>query len=308
MDRFDAMRAYVQVVESGSFTHAARALNLHKATVSQQVQLLEDKLGTRLLTRTTRSVSPTAEGLAYHQRAIAILQQVDEAEAMLRRGTGSPVGRLRVEVPVAIGRLVLVPEIRGFLERYPRITLELGCTDRTVDLVKEGVDCALRGGELPDSTLVTRRVGDVAFVLCAAPRYIDEYGLPEQPEDLTEHARVGYVPTSSGEVRDVRLTRGERTLDVAMPTRFVTTDSGALLSAGLDGLGIIQVAEFVASHHLASGALIRVLPTWRSPALPLHMVTPTSRQRTARVQAFMAWAQALLARRLGSGGQAHRTS
>ena len=166
----------------------------------------------------------------------------------------------------------------------------------------------MRGGELPDSTLVSRRVGDVAFVLCAAPRYIDEFGLPEQPDDLSAHARVGYVPTSSGEVRDVRLTRGERTLDVAMPTRFVTTDSGALLSAGLDGLGIIQVAEFVASHHLASGALIRVLPTWRSPALPLHLVTPTSRQRTARVQAFMEWAQALLARRLGSGGHAHRTS
>jgi len=308
MDRFDAMRAYVQVVESGSFTRAARALNLHKATVSQQVQLLEEKLGARLLTRTTRSVAPTAEGLVYHQRACAILQQVEEAEAMLRKGTGSPGGRLRVEVPVAIGRLVLVPEIRGFLERYPRITLELGCTDRTVDLVKEGVDCALRGGELPDSTLVSRRVGDVAFVLCAAPRYIDEFGLPEQPDDLSAHARVGYVPTSSGEVRDVRLTRGERTLDVAMPTRFVTTDSGALLSAGLDGLGIIQVAEFVASHHLASGALIRVLPTWRSPALPLHLVTLTSRQRTARVQAFMEWAQALLARRLGSGGHAHRTS
>jgi len=308
MDRFDAMRAYVQVVESGSFTHAARALNLHKATVSQQVRLLEDKLGTRLLTRTTRSVAPTAEGLAYHQRACAILQQVDEAEAMLRRGTGSPVGRLRVEVPVAIGRLVLVPEIRGFLERYPRITLELGCTDRTVDLVKEGVDCALRGGELPDSTLVSRRVADVAFVLCAAPRYIDEYGLPEQPEDLVEHTRVGYVPTASGEVRDVRLTRGERTLDVAMPTRFVTTDSGALLSAGLDGLGIIQVAEFAAGHHLASGALIRVLPTWHCPALPLHLVTPTSRQRTARVQAFMAWAQALLVRRLGAGGPAHKAS
>ena len=308
MDRFDAMRAYVQVVESGSFTHAARALNLHKATVSQQVQLLEDKLGTRLLTRTTRSVSPTAEGLAYHQRACAILQQVEEAEVTLRKGTGSPGGRLRVEVPVAIGRLVLVPEIRGFLERYPRITLELGCTDRTVDLVKEGVDCALRGGELPDSTLVSRRVSDVAFALCAAPRYIDEFGLPEQPEDLAEHTRVGYVPSSSGEVRDVRLTRGERALVVAMPTRFVTADSGALLNAGLDGLGIIQVAEFVASHHLASGALIRVLPTWRCPALPLHLVAPTTRQRTARVQAFMDWAHALLVRRLGSNGLARRTS
>jgi len=308
MDRFDAMRAYVHVVESDSFTKAARALSLHKTTVSQQVLLLEDKLGTRLLTRTTRSVVPTAEGMAYHQRACTILQQVEEAEAMLRKGTISPGGRLRVEVPVAIGRLVLVPEIRSFLERYPRITLELGCTDRTVDLVKEGVDCALRGGDLPDSSLVSRRVGEIPFVLCAAPRYIDERGLPRQPEDLAVHARVGYVPVTPGAVRDVRLTCGERSFHAAMPTRFVTTDSGALLSAGLDGLGIIQVAEFVASHYLASGALIRVLPTWRCPALPLHLVTTTTRQRTARVQAFMDWAQAVLSRRLGARSIPSRNS
>lgn len=306
MDRFDAMRAYVQVVECGSFTKAAQALVLHKATISQQVQQLEDKLAVRLLTRTTRSVVPTAEGMAYYQRSCTILQQLDEAEAMLRKGTSSPGGRLRVEVPVALGRLVLVPEIRSFLERYPRINLELGCTDRTVDLVKEGVDCALRGGDLPDSTLVSRRIGEVPFVLCAAPRYVDEHGLPEQPEELVRHARIGYMPALKGEVRDVRLSRGDQTLEVAMPTRFVTTDSGALLSAGLDGLGIIQIAEFVASHHLASGALIRALPTWRCPSLPLHMVAPTRRQRTARVQAFMEWAQALLARRFAAGSAALR--
>jgi LysR family transcriptional regulator for bpeEF and oprC len=299
MDRFDAMRAYVQIVESGSYTKAAQALSLHKATVSQRIQQLEDNLGTRLLTRTTRSVVPTAEGLAYYQRACAILQQIEEADAMLRQGTVSPSGRLRVEVPVAMGRLLLVPEIRSFLDRYPKIILELGCTDRVVDLIKEGVDCALRGGELPDSSLTARRVGDLRFVLCAAPRYVDEYGLPVDPEDLARHVQVGYTPASTGKMFPIRLTRDDRTFESAMPARFVTTDSGAALSAGLDGVGILQLAEFAASHHLVSGALVRVLPGWRCPSLPLHLITPTTRKRTARVQAFMDWAHTLLLRRLG---------
>jgi LysR family transcriptional regulator, regulator for bpeEF and oprC len=306
MDRFDAMRAYVQVVESGSFTKAAQALMLHKATVSQQVRQLEDKLAIRLLTRTTRSVVPTAEGLAYYRRACTILQQVDEAESMLSKGNSSPGGRLRVEVPSALGRLVLVPEIRSFLERYPRITLELGCTDRTIDLLTEGVDCALRGDDLPDSSLVSRRVGKVSLVLCAAPRYIDEHGLPDRPEDLAQHAQIGYLPATKGQIRAVRLSRDDQTVEVEMPSRFVTSDNGALLSAGLDGLGIIQIMEFVASHHLASGALLRVLPTWRCAALPLNLITPTARHRTARVQVFADWVRAVLGRRLGASGDARR--
>lgn len=298
MDRFDAMRTYGQVVECGSFTKAAQKLNLHKATVSQQIQQLEDKLGTRLLTRTTRSIALTSEGLTYYQHACAILQQVDDVESQLRKGTAAPSGHLRVDVPVAMGRLVFVPEIRGFLERHPRITLELGCTDRVVDLVQEGVDCALRGGHLPESRLSARRVGNLRFVLCAAPRYIEGYGLPEVPDDLARHSRVGYLPASIGKLRPVRLERDDRTVEFDMPARFVTTDSGAVLSAGLDGMGIIEVAEFVAGHYLASGALVSVLPGWRCPSLPLHLMTPTTRKRTARVQAFMDWAHNLLLRRL----------
>jgi LysR family transcriptional regulator for bpeEF and oprC len=299
MDRFDAMRALVQVVESGSYTRAALQLNLHKATVSQQIQQLEDKLGTRLLTRTTRSVTPTEEGVAYYEHACAILQQVDEVESRLRKGTSAPAGHLRINVPAAMGRLVFAPEIRGFLERYPRITIELGCTDRAVDLVQEGVDCALRGGQLPDSRLSARRVGDLRFALCAAPHYIERHGLPSTPEDLTRHTQIGYVLASTGKVRSVTLMREGLKVEFDVPARFQTTDSAAALSAGLDGLGIVVLAEFVASHYLTSGALVRVLPGWQCPALPLQLVTPTTRKRAARVQAFMDWAHALLLRRLG---------
>lgn len=298
MDRFEAMRAYIQVVECGSYTKAAQQLNVHKTTVSLQVQQLEDRLATRLLTRTTRSVVPTAEGLEYFQHACAILQQVDDAEALLRRGAASPAGHLRVDVPVAMGRMVFVPEIRSFLDRYPKITLELGCTDRVVDLVQEGVDCALRGGDLPDSTLTARSVGNLRFAVCAAPRYIEEHGLPDTPEQLSHHTLVGYLSASTRKLRPLHLVREGREVECAVPARFVTTDSAAALSAGLDGLGIVRLAEFVASHHLASGALVRVLPGWECATLPMHLVTPTRRKRAARVGAFIEWASALIARRL----------
>jgi len=300
MDRFDAMRAFVQVVDSGSYTKAAQQLGLHKATVSQQIQQLEDKLGTRLLARTTRSVSPTAEGQSFYQHAGSILQQLDEAEAMLRKGGSTAAGHLRVDVPVAMGRLVFAPEIRAFLERYPKITLELGCTDRSTDLVKDGVDIALRGGALPESSLAARRVGELRFALCAAPRYIEQHGLPAEPEDLVKHQQIGYLLASTAKLRPVQLARDGRSVALDVRAPFVTTDSAAVLSSGLDGLGLVVLAEFVASHHLASGALVRVLPGWQCPSLPLHLVTPTARKRAARVQAFMDWAHALLLRRLGA--------
>jgi LysR family transcriptional regulator, regulator for bpeEF and oprC len=276
MDRFDAMRAFVQVVDAGSVTRAARQLGLHKATVSQQIQQLEARLGARLLTRTTRSVAPTAEGLAWYAQAVAILQQVDEAESMLRTGASAPSGHLRVNVPVAMGRLVFAPEMRALLERYPRLSIELGCSDRAVDLVREGVDVALRGSELHDSQLSARPVGALRFVLCAAPHYIDRHGLPDSPADLARHHQVGYLLASTGRLRPVALQRDGQVVEHELPARFVTT-----------------------AHHVASGALVPVLPGWRCPSLPLHLVTTSSRKRAARVQVFMDWAQALLRRRLG---------
>ncbi|OGB34536.1 MAG: LysR family transcriptional regulator [Burkholderiales bacterium RIFCSPLOWO2_12_FULL_61_40] len=300
MDRFDAMRAYVQVVESGSYTKAAQQLNMHKATVSQQIQQLEGKINARLLIRTTRSVTPTAEGLTYYQHACSILKQVDDVEAQMRQGSHAPAGHLRVNVPVAMGRQIFAPEIRGFLKRYPQITIELACSDRSVDLIQEGVDCALRGGLLPDSSLSAYPVGNLRFALCAAPLYIEEYGLAQSPQELTRHQQIGFLLASTGKMRPIQLTKAGQTLEVDVPARFVTTDSAAALSAGLDGLGIVHLAEFVASHYLASGALVRVLPHWQCPSLPLHLVTPTNQRRAARVKAFMEWAQLLLRQRLGT--------
>lgn len=305
MDRFDAMRAYVRVVESGSFTKAAQQLNAHKATVSQQIAQLEAKINTRLLTRTTRSVAPTAEGLTYYQHACTILKQMDDVEAQLRQGAQAPSGHLRVNVPVAVGRQILTPEIRDFLKRYPQVSIELACSDRAVDIVGEGVDCVLRGGVLPDSSLSARFVGNLRFVLCAAPSYIEENGLPHTPQDLLRHQQVGFLLASTGKVRAIALTQGEQSLSFDLPARFVTTDSAAALSAALDGLGIVLLAQFVASHYLASGALVQVLPQWLPPSMPLHFVTPSRHRSAARVKVFMDWAQRVMTRRLGAGLEAN---
>lgn len=298
MDQLEAMRSYVQVVDSGSFTKAAQVLARHKSTVSEQVAQLEAHLGVRLLVRSTRSVRPSAEGLTYHARARQILAQLDAADAELRAARLAPSGRLRVQVPVALGRLVLMPAMRGLLDRHPQLAVELGCSDQTVDLVREGLDCAIRGGELPDSSLVVSRLGDLPFVLCAAPRYVDAHGLPRHPDELARHLRVGYLPAGQRSPPPLRLVDGAHHVTIEVPARLLTTDSGAMLSAGLDGLGIIQVAEFVARHHLASGALLRVLPGWSCPPLPVHFVTPTARLRGARVRAFQDWVREVLSRQV----------
>ncbi len=158
----------------------------------------------------------------------------------------------------------------------------------------------MRGGVLPDSTLTAYPVGDLRFVLCAAPAYIEEFGLPQSPQEMARHQQVGFLLASTGQMRPVQLSKGNQTLEFDVPARFVTTDSAAALSAGLDSLGIITLAGFVASHYLASGALVRVLPAWQCPSMPLHLVTPTHQRRAARVKAFMDWAHLQLRQRLGT--------
>lgn len=298
MNRLNALRSFVQVVESGSFTKAALAQQCHKATISEQIAQLERNLGVRLFTRTTRAVVPTEEGMAYHQKVIAIMTALDEADTTLGNRTQVPSGRLKVEMPVGIGRMVIVPEMRTFLDRYPQIVIDLSCSDRITDLVKEGVDCAVRAGSLPDSNLVARCIGDVPFILCAAPWYLERRGRPMHPHELERHELVGYRNLTTHEVSPLKLTRDSETVELHVPMRMVTTDSATVLQAGLAGIGIVHVSAYVAAHYLDSGELIRVLPDWQGRGIPLSLISPTTRHRAARVQVFMDWAHELLVRYL----------
>lgn len=298
MDRIEAMRSFVQVVEQGSFTQAAKALGRHKATVSDQVAWLERVLGVSLLTRTTRTVVPTTEGLLYARKAAAILSQVDEADASVKTPLRNPQGTLRVELPSPIGHMVVVPEIHTFLARYPLITLDLSCTDRRSDLIREGVDCVVRAGVLPDSSLVCRKLCNLEFALFASPAYLSRHGIPREPADLKAHHMVGYRNAAASGVPPVSLSRGTDTVQLKMPMRLIVTDVFTVAQAAIGGLGVVQSTDFAVAQHVRNGTLVRVLPDWRGGTLPLNLLATSNRFRTTRVQVFMEWLESLLQRSL----------
>lgn len=300
MDRIDALRSLVQVFDSGNYTAAADALRLHKSTISQHVHALERHFGVRLFTRTTRSLMPTPEGRNLHAHALMILQRIEEAERALRPLRSTVRGHLRVESPVALGRLVIAPALPQFLAQHPGLTVELGCVDGRVDLIRQGVDCAVRSGALPDSTLVCRTLGAIRFGLYASQGYAQRAGLPAEPDGLKGHAMVAYRPTGAPRPETLHLwpigTIDEPAL-VPLLDCSSTSDSGCALQWILAGGGIGLLSEFVAAS--VGSTLVRVLPGWRGPTLPLHLITPAARLRLARVQAFLDWVEATLRERLG---------
>ena len=211
MNKLQAMEVFVEVVDTGGFTRAAENLQLPKATVSTLIASLETALSVKLLHRTTRHVSVTADGAAYYERCLRILSDVRDAEESLSRTRLSPSGRLRVDVPTGLAHDVLIPAMPDFFTRYPDIQMEMGCSDRSVDLIEEGVDCAVRGGQLVDSSLIARRVGMLNFITCAAPSYLQRQGVPVHPQELLQHQCVNYFSSRSGKILDWDFTRdGER--------------------------------------------------------------------------------------------------
>ncbi|MBQ5946286.1 LysR family transcriptional regulator [Massilia sp. ST3] len=295
MNKLQAMEVFIQVVDCGSFTKAADALQLPKATVSTLVQSLETALSAKLLHRTTRQVTVTSDGAAYYERCVRILSDVRDAEESLSRHRLSPSGRLRVDAPTGLSSEILLPALPAFFERYPDITMELGSSDRPVDLVEEGVDCAVRGGELYDTSLIARRVGVVNFVTCASPAYIERYGMPEHPRDLERHRCVNYFSTKTGKIYNWDFTRHGERIELALPGVIALNDSNAYIEAGLSGLGIIFMADYLLTEHLATGRVVRLLPDWRSDPLPIHVVYPQNRHLSAKVRVFVEWVSELFA-------------
>ena len=289
MDRFDAMLAFTRVVELGGFTKAALSLNLPKTTVSAQVQALESRLRVKLLNRTTRRVSVTTDGAAYYERAVQLLQELEETESLVSQATASPKGRLRVDVPGSLGRRIIVPALNGFLSRYPEIELEMGCNDRPVDLIEEGVDCVIRGGELTDLSLVARRVGSLKFLTCASPGYLAEYGEPQTPADIERHKGVHYFSSKSGKIFEFDFSKdGEKTL-ICARRRVLLNDGDACVAAALAGAGIVQLPTYMVQDHIASGELAIVLGTYLSEDLPIHALYPQNRHLSTKVRAFIDW-------------------
>ncbi|WP_338848190.1 LysR family transcriptional regulator [Massilia sp. W12] len=295
MDKLLAMEVFVQVVDAGGFTRAAQQLQLPKATVSTLVQKLEKHLGAKLLHRTTRQLSLSADGAMYYERCLRILAEVRDSEEALSSSVGQAFGRLRVEAPNSLGNRLLAPALPDFFARYPDLQLELGCSDRAVDLIEEGVDCALRGGELADSSLIARRVGVLHFYTCAAPSYLAAHGEPQHPEDLHRHRCLNYFSARSGKHFPWSFTRGEQQLSLHLPGFFSTNNSDTYLQAALSGLGVAQMTSFVMQDYVRRGELQIVLPAWRSRAAPVHVVYPHNRHLSAKVRVFVEWLAQLLA-------------
>ncbi|MET3133044.1 LysR family transcriptional regulator for bpeEF and oprC [Oxalobacteraceae bacterium GrIS 1.11] len=289
MNKLQAMEVFVQVVDAGGFTRAAENMQLPKATVSTLIQALESALAVKLLHRTTRQVSITADGAAYYERCLRILSDVREAEESLSRTKLSPTGRLRVEAPTGLASDILIPALPDFFTLYPDIMLELGCSDRTVDLIEEGVDCAVRGGELADSTLIARRVGIMHFATCAAPSYLARYGRPQHPDDLPRHRCINYFSSRTGKIFDWDFSRGAERIQMPLPGHMALNDSNAYVSAGLAGLGIVQMTDFLLEPLIAQGRLERLLGDWHSDPLPIHIVYPQNRHLSAKVRVFVEW-------------------
>lgn len=290
MDQIAAMRAFVRVVEAGNFTRAADLLEMPKPTVTKLIQQLESHLRTKLLNRTTRRVGVTPDGAAYYERAVALLSDLDELDGSMTRSQATPSGRLRIDVPSSLALYALIPALPDFFARYPDIQLDIGVSDRPVDLLAENVDCAIRGGDLVDPTLIARRIGQVQLTLCAAPGYIQQYGMPEHPRDLeTGHRIIGYFSARTGRRVAFDVVRGEESYDLDLPYFVAVNDSTAYLAAGLAGLGITQSIEPMVLPYIQAGRLVRVLPEWHSAPIILHVVYAPNRHLSSRLRVFVDW-------------------
>ena len=305
MDRIDAMRVFVRVVEQRSFSRTADELSLPRATVTHAVQALEARLGARLLQRTTRHVSPTLEGEVYYERCLRLLADFEEAE-LLGTGAGEARGRLKVDMHGTTAAHLVVPALPEFLARHPGLTLEIGTGDRLVDLVREGVDCVLRGTDhLKDSSLVSRKLTDMAQVTCAGPAYLARHGTPRVPADLQRagddgapaHMAVNFISSADGRVWDIGFTVDGRQLSVPLPGRVVVNGTEAYVAAGLAGLGLIQLPRRSVQHLLDDGSLCEVLTAWAPAPLALWALYPQARRLSPRVRVFIDW----IAERLSPG-------
>lgn len=298
MDKFSAMQAYVRVVEAGTFTKAADSMGLPKPTVTRLIQTLEKHLQTKLLNRTTRRVTVTADGAAYYDRAVRILGEMDELESSMSRAKANPRGRLRIDVGASVGQLLLIPALPDFHARYPDIQIDLGVSDRPVDLVGENVDCVLRGGEITDQSLVARRIGEFHLILAATPDYLKRHGTPRHPNELEDgrHRVVNYFSHRTGRPFPFTFEKGEERIELTGQHVVSVNDSTASLAAGLAGLGIVRTATFMAQPHFASGALVPLLLDWCADTIPIHVVYPPNRHLSAKLRVFVDWAADLFAR------------
>jgi DNA-binding transcriptional LysR family regulator len=287
MDRIDAMRLFARVVERRSFTLAAQDLAVPRSTATEVVKQLEARLGVRLLQRTTRHVAPTLDGDAYYRHCLKVVAEIEEGEAAF--SGAKPSGVLHVDVHGTLARHFMLPGLPRFLERYPDLQLFIGEGDRLVDLIKEGVDCVLRVGELPNSGMVARRVAVLEEGTFASPAYLERYGEALSLDDLEKHRMVGFVSSATGQVLPLEFTVGGKVRHLTPRVALSVTAAETMVSAARLGLGLIQVPSYHVAGDLAAGKLVEVLKDYRPSPTPVSLLYPQARQLSPRVRVFIDW-------------------
>lgn len=292
MSELPQLEIFALVVDAGSFTAAAKQLGVSKAHVSKQIRALEDRLGARLLNRTTRKVATTDIGAIFHERCRRILDEVAEAETAVTDLQTAPRGTLRVTAPMAFGLSYVAPALAKFLADHDDLRVDMSFNDRRVDLVDEGFDLAIRIGDLPDSSLVARRIAQTCTPVCGSEAYLRRRGTPRVPEDLRDHDCLVYAFQASGQAWRLRGPAGEKMVPVS--GRVVADSGDAIVAAAREGLGLSFVPDFYVAGDLASGRLRRVLPEWSTPT-PIWAVYPHSRHLSAKVRIFVDYLAATFA-------------
>jgi LysR family transcriptional regulator for bpeEF and oprC len=295
MEDFSAITAFVRVVEAKGFTAAAPQLGMTPSGVSRAIARLEEQLGVRLFFRSTRALRLTDDGGAFYERCKQILLDLAEATEALGDSRSTPSGKLRVGVAVSIGRAVLMQNLADFESRYPDIRLDLSMCDFAYDLNEEGIDCAIRLGDLPDSNLIARKLGYLRNVLFASPEYLAKHGRPNSIEDLKNHRCINYVfPNGRPYVWQLETARGR--VDVDLEPHMLINDGESVIQAAVNGLGIIHAPHCMAACWVAKGLLEVVLPELVCTGSPVWIVYPQKRHLSARVQAFINWVDELFSR------------
>lgn len=294
MDRFDGMRAFVRVVEAGSFTKAAETLGMSRTSVTQLVQQLEARLRLKLLNRTTRRVNVTQDGAAYYERVVRLLADLHDIENNLPGAATAPRGLLRVDVPSPFANMILVPALPAFHARYPEIQFDLGASDRKVDLIGENVDCVVRGGEVSDLSLVARHVGDLELGVYAAPSYLAQAGTPLHPDELRDpRHRIVRFRWANG--LPYAMHRGGETVQIQGRYLLAIDDGNAYLTAGLAGLGVLWLPDYMARAHASGGGLVRLFPDWEIDPMPMYVAYPPNRYLGKALRVFIDWIVELMA-------------
>jgi LysR family transcriptional regulator for bpeEF and oprC len=294
MDQLQGMRVFTRVAELGSFARAANTLDLSRAMTSSYVAQLEKHLGTRLLHRTTRKVSVSPQGAVYLEHCKRILAELDAADDQLRLARNRPQGKLRVDVPVAFGKYLLLPAIPRFTQRYPDIALEVRFNDRYVDVAAEHVDVAVRVGKVNSPDMIAKRIAASRLLTCASPRYLAQAGVPRTPEDLRKHRLIGHLRGDGNRPADWQFKHGSATRSLKLPMALSFNTVDALTISALEGQGMVQQLDLLVSSYLTEGRLVEVLREHSCEGPPLSVIYQRATQHLAKVRVFAEFATELM--------------